>query len=501
MHFDINKLTRPLILLFAVSLSLIYFSFFLPFLSQNISFDENGFVYDGWNILKGQVPYKDFFNNKNIILMFMNFLGIAIFGFDHLLYRLFPFVLLYLSLVLFFVSLLKQKINAFLAFILAFSVIRVLSNFKYHDSINDAETYGIIFALFGFSILFWKNNEEQKKITLRGVVAGIFFACSILSKEPMIFPLIAIYILHVMQLRRTKSKLLSTASISIGGIAVAGIVVAYFIAHHALADYIYMYKWDIEYSKHYAKDMGWFTASSFSESFSNHTLHWKEFQHNDFIAFFAPFFLCSILNIKNSKGVLLLILSTALGIYAVSLGNCYIYHYYLMAIIAFLVPAVYCAKALTSKKKLLTGMKWLMCIVLLCMVCSDLSKHRNYFAWKVALPTVVPSGEMANFINKNSNTNDYIFILDSIPLDYILYNRLSSLRYDIIYDEHIRYYPGKTDAEKFDNLRKEMTAKMPKIILLKQSATHRQQRHLNELLYPFIVKHNYKKVGDFIYVL
>src|SRR5208282_3377929 len=59
------------------------------FLHNGVNYEESFFVWGGWSILKGRVPYRDFIEYKPPLLFLTHALAQKIFGFEHFEYRTF----------------------------------------------------------------------------------------------------------------------------------------------------------------------------------------------------------------------------------------------------------------------------------------------------------------------------------------------------------------------------------------------------------------------------
>ena len=113
------------------------------FLCAQFGFDEHYFVWEGFSVTKGMVPYRDFFEFKPPMVILVNALGLRIFGLDHLAYRqIFSLLSLagFLSLT---IALLSRATNRWLIAALMALMINHYFDGALHDStVNNAESVG-----------------------------------------------------------------------------------------------------------------------------------------------------------------------------------------------------------------------------------------------------------------------------------------------------------------------------------------------------------------------
>ena len=122
--------------------------FFAP-----IAPDEEQFIWQGSLINNGDVPYRDFFEPKPPVIFFANALGLALFGFKDLLFRIVPTVVAVAALLFFYLAMIRRKVVPWLIALLTAQAALWLLGSDFHDNgLNDTETYGFCFTLLGFSI-------------------------------------------------------------------------------------------------------------------------------------------------------------------------------------------------------------------------------------------------------------------------------------------------------------------------------------------------------------
>ena len=110
----------------------------------------------------------------------------------------------------------------------------------------------------------------------------------------------------------------------------------------------------------------------------------------------------------------------------------------------------------------------------------------------------VPVSGVLEFVAANSSPGDKI-LTTGPPLIYMYTHRYGAVR-EIILDEFLMLYPGKTDVERVRGLREELLKNRPKIVILDPLFEERKRRHMEALFVPFFRDFGYQKVGDYYYV-
>jgi hypothetical protein len=113
-------------------------------------------------------------------------------------------------------------------------------------------------------------------------------------------------------------------------------------------------------------------------------------------------------------------------------------------------------------------------------------------------PMWVPVPGVLEFVAANSSPTDKI-LTTGPPLIYMYSHRYGAVR-EIILDEFLMLYPGKTDVERVRGLRDELVKNRPKIVILDPLFEDRKRRHMDALFVPFFRDFGYQKVGDYYYV-
>ena len=109
------------IIFLAISSLFVYLivRFVIARLAAPINFDEEYTIWGGWLMTQGGVPYRDFFEPKPPVVFFVNYWALSLFGYDEFSLRILPSILALISLGVFLLSLVRRKIIAWVALMLA----------------------------------------------------------------------------------------------------------------------------------------------------------------------------------------------------------------------------------------------------------------------------------------------------------------------------------------------------------------------------------------------
>lgn len=501
-----------------IGISLVYFLQF-----RFLSFDEGVFIWCGQNILNREIPYKDFFEIKPPVIFFTNALGIFLFGLKNYAFKWITFIFICLADVLFFISMRKLHIRKIYTFLIVLTFMYLLFNPIHHEgrilgalhesTINDTETYGLIFAIIGFSCIHWNVWNNVKYTNLMKFFGGVALALSMLSKEPFVFvalPMIIInYAFESKYSSSTRKQHLCMIVAGIGSVFL--LLISYLYSNDALACYINIIKQTIIYSKTHAKAHGIFTSGSLLDTlkFDITNLYYGYFGK---IRFFTliPFYLAFFLKWRWSLFTLLNILGFIANMYAVSLGHCFFNHYYIIGCFSFLSIAVYGAACIKDipNKKILTILNFFAVLLSCWLFCNILSTAwtKGIFTTPGVFQTTYENCtapvELKTTIDKYTNKDDCILLVSPNFYYYVDLNRRHAFKFAGFIDELIPIYSGTTNEEKLHLIKLDIEKNLPKLIFIENSWLFlRQQKHLNHIVIPLIKEYNYQKIGEGIFVL
>lgn len=480
---------------------------FMKFLFGPLAFDEEFNVWGGWSILNHEVPYRDFIVNKPPLIYFVNALGIILFGLENYHFKWMSFIFICLAELLFFFSLRRFRIHKIFSFLIVLNFIYLIFNSSFHDgTLNDTETYGLVFSIIAFSLINWNVRDGRKHVNLMKFLGGAFAALAVASKEPFLLvvaPMIAVnYVFESKNSVAQKNKRLLMIFIGAGLVVFA--TFCYLFLRGALIPYFTAVKGNIIYSKYYAQDLGIFINKSFWSSMKFDVLKLCD-GYSGGAYFFAliPFYLAFLWRWKWSFFTMLNILGIILGAYAVSMGHCFWLHYFVIGIFSFIQPAVYGAVYISDvlrKHSFISGVFFTIFAVSLSayqtvpMIKADMQMSRmgNDFT--------VPA-ELKIAVDKYTSKDDFILVTTQ-PYYYVTLDRRPSYRRGVMIDEFTRAYDGVTEEEKLRLMKLEIEKMLPKVIYLDRSWLFpRQQKHLNQVVNPLIEEHGYIEVNEGVFVL
>lgn len=490
---------KELFLDFSICIFLTLFIYILSkrYLAGGIGDDEQGVISNGYFIYKGVLPYRDFFVNKPLIFNFISYLSFITLGVNNCAYKLFPFLLIYPSAILFYFSLKKLNIQRFLAASISvyFYFLILLQSFHNFGNFN-SETLGVIFTIYAFcSFCLFRNN-------LGSFLSGIFAAISINSKEPFLLfllPLSLFVFLEEKPFKINKSKLLY---LCLGFIFVNAIFVFYLIFTGSMDAYIDKNDWCYTYATK-AKELGLVKIpDNFIGVFIYDLQHILE-KYNYFF-YFTPFFMIYLFSLSIRKhlnvGFYVCIISVLAGLYGISLGHRFFEHYFIIGIFPFVAFAVYCAKDFPVTKQFTVIFILLLSVNILPTFVSELTTnykpHRFEDDFPIFMNKVLP------IIKKYTKKTDKILIAGH-PSLYYLTDRIPSSVHTVL-EQHIFLVSSKKmpTEKRLSMFIDEINNYKPKIIYFQSeymSPIHRMT-FIQKVLFPFIKENNYFDCGNGLFV-
>ena len=506
-NYNIIYLFDFVTILIIVSVMIIYSK---KYLFSGISFDEQAFLWQGWNIIKGEIPYRDFSEIKPPVIFFMNALSIILFGLENMKFKIMPLILIYPSIVIFYLTLRRLRVNILLGFIISIHIVFIIFNPSFHDGvINDTETYGLVFSLVGFSLICWNINNVKKKLYIRNIFGGIFLALSVLSKEPFLLVVISIllttYYFYIINKR--KYIYYYYLNIFIGIIIPFLLTILYLISNNAILYYYDSLKSSLLYAGSYAKDLGLYPYRSFIGTIIYDIKKLYENYYNlDLLLILIPYYIAFYYKYKISYFSIINIVGILIGCYGISIGHCFWKHYYLIGTMGLLLPAIYGSiylSKLFNKLKLTNILLLIICIQMIFITINqNINNIITDFRQKHAKIEYEIPFQLKTIVYKHTTTEDYILVTEE-PILYVYLNRKHSLKTAVFFDELIIYYKGNTFEEKFNNVRLELEERKPKVIYIPANGIlkPRQQKYFNYVIYPIIKKYNYTNIDNSIYYL
>ena len=480
-----------------------------------IAYDEHYFLNEGWSVLKGQIPYKDFQEFKPPVIFIVNALGLQLFGLEGLGYRKFLALLSLASFLALAVALLSRRVHRLLVVGMLMLMIEHFYDDGLHNSvINDAETASLDFFLLGFGVLLARTKWPRAQ----QVLGGALLALSPLSKEPMAFATVGAW-LSLLLLERFDAGSWAAAwrfaRLTIAG--VAGVVatwLVYMLATDSLSWYVLQLKLNFAYTENYAYQMRWATPAPEGGRLAEMSRRLQQgYVNGAHLGVFIPFFvaLLSLWRRRWLVGVGAVITFVA-ALYGVSIGDGYAARYFIMAMTGTFFCVTLGALALDESAKgwdssararrfpvrHALGAVWLGVALFMTLprLGAELSKYSSY----APPPSPVPQSDI-DFVHQHTSPGDKIWTTDD-PLLYVFSDRESAFRGGIVLDDIIEYYPGNTDQERLRVVREGLDENLPKLVVFgnTQVSARRKRRYTRALVMPFLRDHGYVRLNDRFYL-
>jgi hypothetical protein len=480
----------------------------LSYRFAQIAYDEHFFLTEGWSVLKGQVPYRDFQEFKPPVIFFVNALGLQYFGLQGLGYRKFLSLLSISGFLALAIALLSRRTNRFLVI----GALMLMINHFYDDGlhnavINDAETLSLDFFMLGTGVLLIRTKWERAQ----QILGGVLLALSPLSKEPMLFAAgaawLTLLVLHGFEaggVRAARRFALFTSTGRGGG---GAFWFFYMLVTHSLSWYVLQLELSIAYTRNYAYQMRWASPSPAGGELAD-TLRRLAAAYVDaaHLAVFIPFFV-ALVALAGRRWIVSVaaVVTFAASLYAVSVGHGFAPRYFIMAMTGTFFCVVLGVLALDGAAKRSgremsrwVGATWLAiaCALTLPRFQAEWQKRRSY---RVEPPPVAQSD--IDFVRAHTSASDKIWTTGD-PLLYVYSDRVSAFRGGIVLDEIIDYYPGKTDKERLSVIRQGLVENRPKLVVIADDmvSARRQQRYMRALVLPFLRDGGYVQLDDRFYL-
>jgi hypothetical protein len=478
---------------------------------NSIGYDEGFFVWGGWSITKGLVPYRDFIEFKPPMVFLTHALAQVLFGFQAGGYRKFFTLFPLFSVLLLQVSLVARGIGRLLAATVMLAVVPIFLASGYHDTaLSDCESIGLSYYLIALALLLWEGRH-QKWTTILG---GLFLSCCALSKEPFA-PMVIFTWAGLFWLRGAPSRASARFLLKYSLIGVAAFVVlltAYMLPTGALKAYIAMARgYSAIYrdpQKSYCVALGFATPAPPLRALQ---IGWEKIRASFFnesaLGYLTPLVVPSaVIALHRSKYLFAAMVLVALaGLWAPTATNCQWAHYYIMSTAAIVFILVAGADSIArlarrldpSLRRYATGATGAVLALVIMHFGPD-----ALVLWKTSYkrpPWEEPIPGVLAFIAKNTTPSDRIFTTGP-PILYPEANRVSAVRESSIVDAILGSYDGTSDEEKLRPLYQELVRNKPKVIVLDPYLEQLRPRHMQTLVMPFITAQHYKKVGERFYV-
>ena len=473
-----------------------------------IAYDEHYFLNEGWSVLKGQIPYRDFQEFKPPVIFFVNALGIQLFGLEDLGYRKFLALLSLASFLALAVALLSRRVHRLLVVAaLMLMIAHFYDDVLHNGVINDAETPALDFFLLGIGVLLTRTRWQRTQ----QVLGGVLLSLSPLSKEPMAFATATAW-LSLLFLQRAESGSWLAAKrfalFTLAGVAgVAATWLAYMLVTDSLSWYILQLKLNFAYTENYAYQLRWASRNPAGGALAEIIRRLREYYLDPaHLAVFVPFFVALVALPRQRWLASIGALATFVaGLYAVTIGGGYAPRYFIMAMTGTFFCVALGAIAFDAYAKRRGGAlaAWVgaACLGLALVMTGPRfgAEWMKYGRYK-APPPPVPASDIA-MVHRYTSPDDKIWTTDD-PLLYVFSNRESAFRGGIVLDEIIEYYPGDTDEERLAVVRQGLEENRPKLVVFgnTQVSARRKRRYTRALVMPFLRDGGYIRLNDRFYL-
>lgn len=476
-----------------------------------INFDESAFLWYGWLVNGGAVPYRDIFEPKGPIIFFVNAWGLSLFGLENFLFRIVPTTAAIASIIVFYVALKKRAIVDWLAVLVVGQVALWLIGNDFHDTgLNDSETYGFAFTVMGLSLGSIASSLQRRSLRIMlQVLSGICFGLAVLTKELFVLSVVPAWLFLGLG-HGKKKRDWSGLALSATGVAFTAVLfLGYLLSHAALSAYFEELRFSRGFAATYCIDVGRFPRVTglavVRESWA--MLHGQlyNFDHLAFVlALCGLIFFCGW-TMRQAVGFSRLgvaAVAVVLGMVSISIGHCFWRHYFLMGATGLLMLMIMGADA-TSRY--LREASWRRNL----LVSAVLVAAFGFVSWTPLKTMAAESYSrrvaswdplVSEVIEQHSAPGDYV-LAPGAPTIFVAFNRQNPYPLGGPSDVILAYEPTFPPSLRMDALRKQLEQNLPKVCYFPEWFEP-QQRQFHELLYdPLLRKHNYVRVNDTLWHL
>ena len=475
--------------------------------------DEGYFVWCGWSLTKGLVPYRDFMEFKPPFVFLTYALALKLFGFDGFGFRSFFTYLPLASILAFQLSLLTRRIDKVLAMGLSLALIHLWVTHAFHDSaLSDTESIGLSYYFLGVAFLLARSRFDA---AAQGIGTA-FLICCALSKDPFLPCVVITWAAcffareRVGTLREEAVRYLKYSSV--GGAVVLGGLLVYMVPTGALRAYLHMVG---RYSVIYRDPVLSFCVAGGvfkpTTPFNDLLLQARTLGNNyanlQSMGFLLPFAAAVALFARRRTlpviglGILALLLSFL----AVTASNCPWQHYYNMLLAGLFFVLAIGLDLLAPQFRLLPAtLRWLTRLAMLTglfvAIWPRIEAEWPVYGTRTFPPTTwEPVPGVFDLVRKYTTPADRI-VTNGNPILYVQVNRLAGIRESNLLDPMLGYYVGDTDEEKLRPVYDELMKSRPKLVVIDPSYGHARPRHQRALWAPFLANNHYKQLTDYVYL-
>jgi hypothetical protein len=475
--------------------------------------DEGYFVWCGWSLSKGLVPYRDFMEFKPPFVFLTYALALKLYGLHGFGFRSFFTYFPLLSILALQASLLTRRIDRVLAMGLSLALIHLWVTQAFHDSaLSDTESIGLSYYFLGTACLLARTRFPAAAPAL----GTALLICCAQAKDPFLPCVVVTWATCFFLLERHGTlreeavKYVKRSTVG-GAIIVVGLLI-YMVPTGALHAYIQMIE---RYPVIYRDPVQSFCVAGgvFKPTTPLNDLYLQaRALGNDYanlatMGFLIPFAAGLVLYTRRRSVPVLVgaVAALATSFLAVAASNCPWKHYYNMLLGGlFFLLAVALDLLTPHVRALRRTMLWMVRVAMLTgvfvAIWPRIEAERPLYGTRAFPPTMTePAPHVFELIRKYTTRADRI-VTNGNPILYVQVNRLAGVRESNFLDPILGYYIGDTDETKLRPVYEEMLKSRPKIVILDPSFGDARRRHQRALWAPFLANNHYKKLTDSVYL-
>jgi hypothetical protein len=475
--------------------------------------DEGYWLWCGWSLLKGLVPYRDFMEFKPPMVFVTYALALKLHGYENYgfrqLFTYFPLA----SILVFQLSLFSRRVDKVLAMGLSLALIQIWVMAAFHDlGLGDTESIGLAYYFFGVACLLARTPFPA----FMQVLGAAFLFCCSQSKEPylpcVVMTWAACFFASDRRGTFREDGLRYAKWTGLGALIVAIALCIYMVPSGAMTAYIKMVR---RYAVVYRDPAKSFCAvgGAFEPTTALNDIHrqWTAVSKNyltmPVMGLTIPFAVASVAYLPRRSLPLLVttVLTCVAGFLAVTASNCPWVHYYNMLLGGLFFAFAMGLDAMAPYFEATTRpTRWLiraaMFTGIFLVLWPRYESEAEAFGTRTYGTTAIETvpGSLA-LIAQHSNPDDRI-VSDGNPIIYVVSNRVSGVRESNLLDPILNFYEGDTDEEKLRVVYDEMVKSRPKIIILDPDHGDAKVRHIASLWNPFLTDFKYTKLSDNVYL-
>jgi hypothetical protein len=489
------------------AITAIHLIFARAFLFGAFGFDEQYFLYEGFALGKGMIPYRDFQEFKPPLIFLLNMLALKIFGLDQMHFRRFFLLLSLAAFLVVAIALVSRGVprpvilGATALMLNTFLDVRFLQG----GTLDASECAGLWFFLLGVGVLLFKVPRLAWQ-RWQQWVGGALLALAPLAKEPFCFPtLLAWGTLAVLAEVELDDRSAPGArrrflkNTALAAVAVGALWLLYMLVTRSLGAYLANLRETMAYSADHDIMYGVFPKLDFWGTWAENLRRLRSNYVNPaFLAPFLPYFLAAVLlwrrrSISLAAGVV----ATFLGaLYGVTIGHGFFGHYFIIAMTgSFFATALGCLAIGERVSELSPAWRrWLgASLALVALYSLQPRLDQDWEQWDAQHPAPPAASEkLVRLVDARTGPGDTIWSV-GMPAIYFYADRRAGSRIPYVHDSLLHLYPGRTTAEKLATFRAELDVKMPKLVILDEGRAGREQ-HMDLLITPFLRDHGYQLI-------